>query len=377
MKKLLVSGLFLYPEQVGGAENYFNNLLNGFVQNAAEREISLILNDTVQDGFSPDIRHFDTHYIKIKRNRAVYDLMLPKYAHQFYPYEVFFLPNYQTPLPLFSRKNRYITTIHDLQYLHFPQFFSFARRNWQYWSHQNTLRNAHTVVCISDFVKEDIIARFGEKFRKKLVVIHNPIAFDRFEQSIPSNRFKFDYPYILSVAAHYPHKNILCLVKAFQIFNKKHPEVRLVLAGQLSQNLKGGNYEAYGAALHTETQKNPNIIITGYIPDDELSWLYQKCMFFAFPSLFEGFGMPPVEAMALGKPVIVSNCTALAEVTLNKALYIRDPHNEHEIADLLTDCYTNLTYYTQQAYNNVPEIRTHYHPKAIAEAYLDVFAQYR
>jgi glycosyltransferase involved in cell wall biosynthesis len=368
MKKTLITGLFLYPGKVGGAETYFYNLLDGFVQNGAQDAMQLLMNEAYQADFQPIIKSFKTHFRPVKYNRAVYDYIFPRLVKE--KFEVYFSPNYITPLPLVNSKAQYVTTIHDLQYLNFPQFFSRLKRNWQYAAHLNTLNNCKSVICISEFVKNDIIKFFGKKYAPKLKVIHNPIDFSYLEKPAQSEKFNFDFPYILSVAAHYPHKNTLTLIKAFQIFNKKFPEVKLVLAGQLSKNLKGGNYEEYGQQLNAEFQKNPNILTTGFVSNEELAQLYQNCAFFVFPSLFEGFGMPPVEAMGLGKPTIVSKTTSLPEVTLNQAIYLEDPKNENELQEKINHCWQNLSTYTANSQALSAKIKQQFHPKNIAELYL-------
>jgi len=373
MKHTLISGLFIYPGKVGGAEIYFNNLLSGFVENGYTNQMSLLMNKEFIDQFDPLVQEFDTHYIEVKRNRVLYDSTLPMVHKSVKQHEVVFSPNYVTTLTHLTGKQAYTTTIHDLQYQHFPQFFSTKKRKWQYFAHTNTLKACKKVICISDFVKEDICKVYGEKYRDKLVVIHNAIDFCKLDKTAQSEQFSYDFPYILSVAAHYPHKNTLTLVKAFNEFNRIYPNTKLVLAGQLSKNLVGGDYEAYGAQLEAAFNANPNIITTGFVSDGELSQLYRNASFFVFPSLFEGFGMPPVEAMSIGKPVITTRCGSLEEVTLGKAFYMNEPQNEEELAHLMQDCFANLDEKTYEAESLVQEVRHHYSPKTVARSYIDLF----
>ena len=338
-----------------------------------EKEIDLLLNPEYKNQFPELVNKFHIKYVEIKRNRALYDYFIPFLVKDFKSYDIVFSPNYITTAPFIGNSTKYITTIHDLQYLHFPEFFSKLKRNWQYLAHKNTLKKSDVVICISDFVKKDIIKRFGEKYAPKLKVIHNPIDFNKLQHYSENIGSKYNFPFILSVAAHYPHKNILNLVKAFQVFNEKYPDVKLILAGQLSKNLKGGNYEKYGIDLQKETDKNKNIIITGYVQDDELAVLFNKCALFVFPSIFEGFGMPPVEAMSLGKPVITTKCGSLEEVTLNKAIYIQDPHDVDELVSLMNKSYDNLVNVTNTAQLNASIIKEYYNPKKIAREYLKLF----
>lgn len=370
--KTLISGMFLYPQKVGGAEQYFNNLLEGFSKIDASDNIDLILNRACEGLYANYEAEFNVKYIPVKYNRAVYDYLLHFLAARKTDYDIIFSPNYITPFHLFKKK-KYVTTILDLQYLHYPQFFSKLKRKFQYFSHLYTLNTADAVVCISDFVKEDIVRFFGEKFRKKLNVIHIPVNFDKLNSGISAESITHGAPFILSVAAHYPHKNLLTLVEAFNRLTNVLPEVKLILVGQLSCNLVGGDYGAYGKQLQAEVVKNRNIVVTGYIPDETLASLYQQCRLFVFPSLFEGFGMPPAEAMALGKPVITTRCGSLEEVTIKSATYINDPLDAEELSSLIRQCYQNGAMRKEDLYSIGKAVRKKYAPERIAEEYLQLF----
>jgi len=375
MNKTLVTGLFVYPGKVGGAEIYFNNLLSGFIANGYEDHIHLLLNQNLVDEYDPVVNQFSVDFIDVKHNRVVYDSTLPVVHKAAKRFDVIFSPNYVSTLTHLTGSRSHVTTIHDLQYQHFPQFFSTKKRKFQYLAHVNTLKACNKVVCISEFVKNDICRVYGEKYRDKLVVIHNPIDFTKLDRPAEGGKFAYDFPYFLSVAAHYPHKNTLTLVKAFNEFNKKYPEMKLVLVGQLSKHLVGGDYEAYGAELGKAFASNPNIITTGFVQEDELAQIYRNCSAFVFPSLFEGFGMPPVEAMCVGKPVITTRCGSLQEVTLNKATYIDNPKDDLEIADHLLQVYENLPVETLNAENLVEEVRNNYCPATVSRAYAQLFNQ--
>ncbi len=373
MNHTYISGLFVYPGKVGGAEAYFNNLLAGFVEIGFQERIHLLLNQQLMDQYDPIIRKFQVDFIDMKQNRVIYDSSLPLMHRIPTKYKVIFSPNYVSTWGTLSGSRSYVTTIHDLQYQHFPQFFSAIKRKWLYWAHVNTLKVCKKVVCISEFVKNDICRVYGEKYRSKLEVLPNPIDFAKLDQVGKKTAFDYDFPYILSVAAHYPHKNTLTLVKAYQIFQQKFPKVRLVLTGQLSHKLVGGNYEAYGKELKASFEQNSHIIPTGYVADHDLAQLYQNSSFFVFPSLFEGFGMPPVEAMGLGKPVITSRRGSLEEVTLEKATYLNHPEDVEELAEKMIACYENLSGVSRKAEKLAPTIRSTYTKENVARSYAKLF----
>lgn len=361
--KICISGLFLYPSKVGGAENYFYNLLKGL---NSKENIKLILNKNIRN-YDEIINEYSRVEVDVKLNRGLFDYLLG-FFEDIDKREVIFSPNYITPLVPF--KSFKITTIHDVQYLHFPEFFSWKKRLWLYISHLITLKTANKIVCISNSVKSDIINFFGNKYESKLEVIYNPIDFTRFEKIDKEPFIKTKY--ILSVAAQYPHKNLLTLIKAFNSLSDKI-DYKLVLAGQLGKNLIGG-YEEYYKKLNKEIEKNrENIILTGFVSDKVLGNLYKNCSLFVFPSLFEGFGMPPVEAMGFGKPTITTKCASLKEVTMGKAIYVNEPEKHNELAEKILKVLEELNYYNREFDKYKTEIISKYNPKKIANQYENLF----
>lgn len=368
--KILVSGLFVHPGKVGGAENYLYNLLKGFGQSRLTIDIDLLLNAGYSN-YNPVVQHFNLIPVRLKGNRAFYDYLLPRVVTQYPAYESVLLPNYVTPLRLFAsgKQPRCVTTIHDLLYLHFPRFFSLGKRLWQNTANLHTLNRADKIICISDFVHNDILKRFGEKYRNKLQTIYNPIDFDRFAE-VDGTKKPYPHDYILSVSAMYPHKNTLTLLKAFQQYKKKIDNgVKLVLVGQLPNNLLGSDFSEYHKELTHVLMHTPDIIVTGYIQNRQLDILYRHCLFFVYPSLFEGFGMPVAEALGIGKPTITTKCASLHEVSMGKAVYLDEPTNAHELAEKIAYCYDNLSTLTSEAIRLIPTVREKYSVQHVAAQY--------
>lgn len=366
--KIYISTLFLFPGKVGGAENYLYNLLKGFVQLNKQKDCILIVNKSIRihDIFSA----FKQIVVDLKVNRGLYDYLLA-YLIPVNKNDLIFSPNYVTSLLVFKKIKR-ITTIHDVQYLHFPQFFSWKKRLWLLLSHYLTLQFSDRVICISQNVKHDIIKFFGEKYRNKLEVIYNPIDFQRFSDCDSTSTDKINNKFILSVAAHYPHKNLITLVKAFNIFCEKNKEYSLILTGQIAKNLVGGNLD-YFHELEEEIFKNKQIILTGYVDDSYLGYLYKNCDLFVFPSIFEGFGMPPIEAMGFGKPVITTTMASLKEVTMGEAIYVDDAFDATELSQKIDTVIENLDHYTKYAQLKSTKIVNRYKPESIANQYFTLF----
>ncbi len=370
MPKVLISGLFVHPGKVGGAETYLYNLLKGFEQTGFSKEIVLLLNQSYS-GYDPVASQFDTRMLKLRGNRAFYDYLLPAVVDDYKSYGAVFQPCYITPLQLPGGTGQpaRITNIVDLLYLNFPQFFSFGKRSWLYLAHLNTLRRASKVICISDFVKEDVIQRFGEKYRSKLHTIHNPIDFSRFDRATHSPK-PYDFDYILSVSAMYPHKNTLTLLKAFREYKRKtNSDLKLVLVGQLPKHLLGSNFSDYHQQIMAALQGSTDIITTGYIPDQQVDALYHHCRFFVYPSLFEGFGMPVAEAMGAGKLTITTRCASLPEISMGKAIYVDNPTDTYELAEKMTYCSDHLDRLTEEAARTAGIFREKYSVRRIASEY--------
>lgn len=362
--KVIFTNLFLIPGKVGGAEHYVKNLLKGF----SKLPLDILL---VRNQYDSEPVKFNSLKIKMHFNRGFYDYFLNFFIKK-NKANLLFSPNYITAL--FWMNVKKVTTIHDLQYLHYPMYFSIKKRLWLYLSHLITLYFSDKVICISNYVKRDIVEKFGNKFESKLEVISNPIDFSRFESCDANLTTKFGIKgkYILSVAAQYPHKNLLSLVKAFKSDAIQRTDYKLVLAGQFASELVSGDSE-YHKKLYELIDNDEKIIVTGYVNNDVLGSLYSNCDIFVFPSIFEGFGMPVVEAMGFGKPVITSRNCSLFEVTDGKAIYVDDIEDEVELMRVIMNTVDNIASYTDIAYKNKSVIKNKYEPSLIAESYFKLF----
>lgn len=245
--------------------------------------------------------------------------------------DAYFFPNYFTP-PVSSRGTRVLTTIPDLQYRHLPDNFSRRKRAWLRLAHELTVRRASIVTVYSEFVRNDLLRAYGQGAYRKTEVLPIPVSWRRFGPETGPRR---ERPYVLAVASHYTHKNLSTLVRAFALLRDRFPDVDLVLVGQLSDRLIGVRRADDVRALVSEVGLGSRVHVTGYIDAAEVGRLYRGASAFAFPSLFEGFGLPPVEALGFGLPVVTTKCASLPEVTLGHAHYVDDPTDPAELADVL------------------------------------------
>lgn len=184
-------------------------------------------------------------------------------------------------------------------------------------------RKAVAVITISNYVKDELAKKYPFT-RGKTTNTYNasepPLAVTAKKPAT------IQKPFIFYVGTAFPHKNLPKLVEAFEILHTSQPELNLVLVGKK---------EKYYLELEQSVADSParsNITFTGFIPDEELKWLYENAEAYVFPSLSEGFGLPGLEAMVHSCPVVSSNATCLPEVYGDAAVYF-DPNSPEDIAD--------------------------------------------
>jgi glycosyltransferase involved in cell wall biosynthesis len=196
---------------------------------------------------------------------------------------------------------------------------------------KRALKKAAAVLVVSENTKKDLLKRFHFNEHKIHLTHCAPGGFFREEISADElesfrNKMKLPQNFILAVGTLEPRKNFDTLIKSFVIIKRKYPDYKLVIAGK-----KGWKYHLIEKALkHYKMEQD--VIFTGYMEDNDLRALYALAKVFVFPSLYEGFGIPPLEAMASGCPVVSSNVASLPEVVGQGGLLI-DPSNALKIAD--------------------------------------------
>ncbi len=222
--------------------------------------------------------------------------------------------------PLFYRNQ--IMTIHDVSHERYPEWFSKNYYRYYHFMMPRIGKKAHAVLTVSEFSKNEIVDTLGID-PKKIHVVHSNVPFHNKPTEDEILNFRRDAStdkYILAVSSMDPRKNFERLVTAFNKIEDK--SVKLYIIGM--------SFKAFNTP---DLQKliGENVYLPGYISDDTLQNMYQNALLSIYPSLYEGFGLPPLEAMTFGCPAINSDIPALREVSEDAALYV-DPYDVDDIA---------------------------------------------
>ena len=317
---------FIRPDHKnGGTEAAIKNLIKGFEELKALGEIE----DEFLYFIHRDI-YRDYHKIFPKLSYFIYDIKGPHSLRtiRFQTFQLpglvkeekldlLYFPTFQTglhtrwSLPLVVNPN-------DIQYKYYPEYFSFLKRCYFQIFYGNALKKADKVVVISRYVGGSYKKYFKRYVKGKLSLIYAPIDFKEIREEEVDALKDFSGDFLLCINSLTKHKNLITLVKAFHklIKNPRISEsLKLVIAGA---KWNGANEITDYIA---DNRLQERIVVTGFLTDGQLQYLYHHAKIFVTPSLYEGFGMTPIEAMAAGCPVISSKETSLYEVTMGRAAY--------------------------------------------------------
>ena len=324
--------LWVRPGKNGGTESYIRNMLDGFSESSAGYTYFLFVSRTNADSFNAyqNVKSFNIIKCNVnsesQKERVIWQNLHLDKAGIGHKLDLWFIPIYSIPF-IQSHKVPYVAVIHDVQAKHYPQYFSFSQRVYFNMSWRNTCRTASRIVTISEFCKDDIL-KFYPGCKDRINVIYNPVVTGEREQLTTDPRVKFgignsEFYFTLSALAQ--HKNIATLLRMMEIImEEKVNNCKLIVTGVRVN--AANEIMSYVKSHHLEDR----VIFTGFISNAERNWLYDNCKVFLFPSVFEGFGLPPVEALQRGIPVITTMRASIYEVTQGKAKYVNNPFDEKE-----------------------------------------------
>lgn len=331
--KIAIDLTWVRIKKAGGIESYITNILDGLHEacsqnfdyylfvaedNAGKFEkyknnvcFSVIVCPVQSDKLLKRLLWLNTRFVGVLKK---------------YKISVCFEPHYCQPV--FVKGIQFITTIHDLQAIHYPEYFSFYRRIWLKMNWYLCSYTSFRIIAISDFVKEDI-EKYYPKSNGKVVRVYNSISVS--EQSLSFKDVEEKYKiseglYFYTISALLKHKNIMTLVKMMKVIKQNNIKLphKLLISGAIFED----SNEIVGYI--EENNLSDVCIITGFISEAEKYTLLRNCSVFLFPSVFEGFGMPVIESMMCGVKCITTDRACLKEVTEGKAFYVNDPYNVDE-----------------------------------------------
>jgi glycosyltransferase involved in cell wall biosynthesis len=325
-----INALYLIPGAVGGTESYLRNLIRVLQEIDAEDEFVVFSNVESAGSFelhAPNFREVRCAVKAVGRPQRILweQLLLPLQARQL---DVLHSPGYTAPLMM---RPRSVVTIHDLNYHYFPEDWSRAALLANQLLIPRVARAATRVITDSHSSQQaiaDILNVPGERIDVVHLGVDGNLAPPADESDVRS-RYGIEGRFLLSVTASHPHKNLDGLLRAYALACRDWPSPPpLVIVG-----IKG-QYQAELEATLAERKGPGRVILTGWIDPPILSGLYRAAHLFVFPSKYEGFGFPPLEAMISGVPVVSSHATSLAEIVGDAGLTF-DPADENAMASAI------------------------------------------
>ncbi|PIE59593.1 MAG: hypothetical protein CSA32_03345 [Desulfobulbus propionicus] len=324
--RLGVNTLFMVPGDVGGTETYVRKSLLTAVERFTEVDYVLFTNNEndalFQEMFagkanvSCDCLNFNAANRPLRI--ILEQIRLPLAARK-YDLDILWSPGYTAPFLSFCPQ---VVTVCDLQYRRYPEDMSWLARNTLNFLVQGACRRCDKVLAISEFSRQEIVrCKFARKEKVHTVLLGADKAFGHEHsskeiRSLLAGQMSDDEPYILCVAHTYPHKMVHLLVEGFADVMDQIPH-RLILVGKERRG-EGAVARAVGQL----SDKSRYIRFKNGVPYAALLALFQHADMFVLPSAYEGFGLPVIEAMLAGTPVITTQEASLAEVAGGKAFYM-------------------------------------------------------
>ncbi len=255
-------------------------------------------------------------------------------------------PHFNVPL---LTPCKFVVTIHDLILTHFPTRRATTLAPIIYWLKNlayriviyGAIKRARKIISVSEFTKQDLVTQF-KVLPSRIAVTYEGVAnlakgrdslfIAKLDNQETLKQYHIADNFLLYVGNAYPHKNLEFLLRVFVKLLVRKPDLRLVLIGK--EDYFYNRVKDYARTLNIWQKENVNssVIFPGYVSDAQLEILYQEARVYIFPSLYEGFGLPPLEDMARYCPVLSSNRASLPEILGDAALYF-DPENENDLLE--------------------------------------------
>lgn len=338
--KIAIDVRSLMEGRLSGVESYTINVIQALLRVAPEHEYHLFYNSwrsvqlpTFTGKYQVESFRFPNKLFNLSQyvsGRPRWDTLLPAVDCVFMPNMRLMPLSYDLPL---------VVTAHDLSFEWFPELYSWRRRMWhRLMKPQRLMQRANAIIAVSAATKRDLLDRY-RVVSERVRVVHSGVvnnshqADQHFFPVSPEIENLFEAlsqkPYILYLGTIEPRKNVVSIVEAFSAIAQRIPH-DLVLAGSRGWLVKEVDQAIARSAFRDRIHR------LGFVSDAQKQILYQQATVFVYPSFYEGFGFPPLEALLAGTPVITSHNSALPEVVGQWATLI-DPYNVSELAAVLED----------------------------------------
>lgn len=321
-----------------GLGRYAQKLIEGLEQTDKQNNYLIFLRRDNFDEYQPQSPRFKKMAADYRWYSLAEQLFFPFKLYQ-QKIDLMHFAHFNAPV-LYWRP--YVVTIHDLILQRFSTVKGTLLGQLKYFLKnlgykiviRLVARRARKIIAVSRFVKDDIIKSFSVPPEKIEIIYEGAPVLAKSKELMANSgeileKYGIKKPYLFYVGNAYPHKNLVRLVEAFKILRSgQYPDLQLVLAGgddYFYKKLKKENCDSAGVCF------GGGVIFAGFVPDEELRNLYANAALYVFPSLCEGFGLPPLEAMACGAPVAASGATCLPEI-LGGAAYYFDGGNPQDMA---------------------------------------------
>jgi glycosyltransferase involved in cell wall biosynthesis len=281
------------------------------------------------DNFRQNVKEIILRFPQRRWLKAMWENLLVPMAIRKYGIDAWFSPDFTIPRLL---RTRSVITVHDLIFEEFHDIRKSKDAALLSKRVEDSVRRASKIIAISDFTRKKILKRYGVPAEKVILV---PQAADEHFHRITDQtaiegvlrRYGIDSKFLLFVGEISERKNLVRLLNAYYLLHQRNKtgDRKLILVGKKTSDTARILREVNDLGLESR------VLFTGYVPDEDLPFIYNGADLFVFPSLYEGFGMPPLEAMRCQVPVVASSATSIPEVVGTGALLF-DPHNVDDIA---------------------------------------------
>lgn len=335
MKKLKVAiNCSFYIPKGGGIKEYIYNLVVNLAQ-LASKEIDFVFyvakgHEKLWEETMPSelIYKSTPYYSNQQIRRSLFQQRFWYNEEAVEKFDIFHSPFLYSPK---FKKAKVILTVHDLRFKVFPETYTYLRCKYLSYKVPKSIKAAEKIISISEFTKQEIVTYFGVN-ENKITTIHEGVNLNQFvnnstlESSLAIEKELRSQQYILAVGHVEPRKNYVRLIEAFdKVVEETGVEMKLVIVGKTSFKSE----DSINAMARSK-----NVVYVNFVEFSDLLWLYANCRFHVFPSYYEGFGFPSLEAAAFEKATAAASLSSLPEITGDGGVYF-DPFSINDIVEKL------------------------------------------